>query len=99
MSASRNLNEPMELAVRKARPEGGDVQVWARRLAQEFTVDELMHYRGFLSNRLDEVMDASLVTPFALGSVERSLELVKVQEVGEFLAVVEYAVEGSGFHW
>lgn len=99
MSAPHERFELLESTIRKVRPEDGDMQVWAGRLAQEFTVDDLLHYRGFLSHRLDEVMDDSLASPFGVGSVERSLELVKVQEVGEFLAVVEYAVEGSGFHW
>lgn len=67
MSASYDLNEAMELAVRKARPEDDEVQVWAGRLMQKFTAEKLFHYRGFLSIRLDEVMAASLSAPFALG--------------------------------
>lgn len=97
MSASYDLNEAMELAVRKARPEDDEVQVWAGRLMQKFTAEKSFYYRGFLSIRLDEVMAASLSNSFALGEVERSLELVKVQEAGQFLAVVEYALDKSAF--
>lgn len=93
MSASQKPDPRIESIIDATRPPNGDVHAWAAKLAQLLSSDELHDHHQVLSTYLDTVMDDLASSPFSMGSAEYELELVKVQQVGQHFAVVEYALE------
>lgn len=82
----------VEQIIASCRPEFDDLDVWAEKISERISVEDLEQHCLFLTSRMDELMDETSSGNLSMGSVEHSLELTKLAEVANHLDAVELAL-------